>query len=63
MNLSPLFVALLCQINLKSQVYTACVRSVILYGGETWPMRKDLEDKFDKIEMKMIRWMAGVSVR
>ena len=48
---------------LKGQVYTAFVRSVILYGRETWPMRKDLEDKLDKTEMKMIRWMAGVSVK
>ena len=26
-------------------------------------MRKDLEDKLDKTEMNMIRWMAGVSVK
>jgi len=48
---------------LKGHVYTACVRSVMLYGGETWPLRKELEDKLDKTEMKMIRWMAGVSLK
>ena len=48
---------------LKARVYAACVRSVMLYGGETWPMKKELEGLLGRAEMRMIRWMCRVSLR
>ena len=47
---------------LESKVYTSCTRSYLLYGCETWAMRAELEAKMDRTEMKVIRWMCGVSL-
>ena len=35
-------------------------RSCMLYGSETWPMKKESEMKLRRNEMKMLRWMVGV---
>ena len=32
-------------IEVKGQVYMACIRSCLLYGCETWAMRAELESK------------------
>ena len=38
------------------------VRSCMLYGSETWPLKREEEAKLERNEMKMIRWMVGVKV-
>ena len=48
---------------LKGKVYASCVRSCMLHGSETWPMRAEHEAKLERTEMRMIRWMCGVSMR
>ncbi|XP_068217884.1 uncharacterized protein [Palaemon carinicauda] len=30
------------------------------YGAETWPMKKIFEKKMDVVEIRMLRWMAGI---
>ncbi len=35
----------------------------MLHGSETWPMRAEHEAKLERTEMRMIRWMCGVSLR
>jgi len=47
---------------LKGKVYASCVRSCMVYGSETWPMKVDHITKLERTEMRMIRWMAGVSL-
>ena len=47
----------------RGKVYEACVRSVITYGSETWPLTKKLEDLLVKSDRRMLRYMAGVSLR
>jgi hypothetical protein len=42
-ELSPILTARGASLKLKGKIYSACVRSVIIYGSETWPMR--VEDK------------------
>ena len=44
----------------RSGVYKACLRPVLLYGSETWPMTKELELKLERTEMKMLRWMQRI---
>ena len=34
----------------KERLYDACIRSVLLYGCETWPMKKDDLDKLSAFE-------------
>ena len=48
---------------MRGKVYDACVRSCMLYGGETWPMKKkDEELRLERNDRRMIRWMVGVKL-
>ena len=38
-----------------------CVRSSILHGSETWPVRKENMVALQRAEMRMVRWMCGVN--
>ncbi len=33
----------------------------MMYGAETWAVKKGQEKKLDVAEMRMIRWMSGVT--
>ena len=48
-------------LKLNDKVYTTCVRSCLMHGSETWPMKVEHELKLNRTEMSMIRWMCGVS--
>ncbi|XP_065315796.1 uncharacterized protein LOC135924631 [Gordionus sp. m RMFG-2023] len=50
-------------LKLKGKVYVNCVRSCLVYGGETWAMKAIHEAKLERTEMRMVRWMCGVSLR
>ena len=44
----------------RSSVYETCVRSVLLYGAETWAMTTKLENVLKTCDYRMMRYMAGV---
>jgi len=46
---------------LKGKVYKTAVRPAILYGSETWPIKRVHEKKVNVAEMRMLRWMCGVT--
>jgi hypothetical protein len=46
-------------IELKKQLYITLIRSVILYGAKTWPLRKSNENKFLIMERKIMRKIFG----
>ena len=48
---------------LKLNIYNTVVRQVIMYGSETWALQKREEQKLDRTEMRMLRWMLGISLR
>ena len=48
---------------MKGRVYAACVRPRMTYGCETWPVRLDHIRRLEVAEKRMIRWMAGPSLR
>ena len=50
-------------LRLKGKVYGACVRSSMIYGSETWAMNAEQEAILERAEMRMVRWMCGVSLR
>ena len=50
-------------LRLKEKVYGACVRSSMIYGSETWAVNAEEEAKLERAEMRMMRWMCGVSLR
>ena len=43
------------------KVYEACIRSVMLYGGETWALTARLEAILLSCDRRMLRYMVGVT--
>lgn len=50
-------------LHFKGKLYSACVRSVMLYGSETWAIKREDEQRYERNEMRMVRWMCGASLR
>jgi len=42
----------------RGWLYSSCVRSRMLHGSETWPLRKENEVALQRAEMRMVRWMC-----
>jgi hypothetical protein len=61
-ELAPFLTSRGPSLKMKGKVYEACVRSCMMYGCETWPMRKDLEMRMLRTEMRMVRRMCGVQL-
>jgi hypothetical protein len=47
---------------LRSQLYRATIRPVLLYGAETWPMTQSLQQQLTRTDMKMVRWMQRITL-
>ena len=45
----------------KANVYGTVVRLALVWGMETWALRKARENKLEVTEIKMLRWMCGVT--
>jgi len=45
------------------RLYSSCVRSSMLHGSETWPVRKENEVALQRAEIRMVRWMCNVKVK
>ena len=48
-------------LSFKVKVYKTVVRPAMMYGAETWAVKKAQEKKLDVAEMGMLRWMSGVT--
>ena len=48
---------------LKGNVYRTVVRPALLYGAETWATTRGQEARLEVNEMRMLRWMCGVTRR
>ena len=46
----------------KGIIYTTCIRPAMLYGSETWAIKIEDIRKMQRSEMRMLRWMTGVSL-
>ena len=51
------------KINMKTKmkVYRTVVRPALMYGAETRALKKAHENKLEVVEMRMLRWMCGVT--
>jgi len=47
----------------RGRLHSSCVRSSMLHGSETWPVRKENEVALQRAEMRMVRWMCNVKVK
>ena len=50
------------QLKLKMKVYKTVIRPVLLYGAETWSLKRKEEGLLERTEMRMVRWIAGISL-
>ena len=46
----------------RGHVYSACVRSVMLYASETWPVTRDDITRLERNDMMMIRWICSAKL-
>ena len=61
-ELSGLLIGKGMSLRSKGIIYTTCIRPVMLYGSETWPTKIEDIRKIQRSEMRMLRWMTGVSL-
>ena len=48
---------------MRERLYSSCVRSSMLHGSETWPVRKENVVALQRAEMRMVRWMCGIKLK
>ena len=48
---------------MRGRLYSSCVRSSMLHGSETWPIRKENVVALQRAEMRMVRWMCGIKLK
>ena len=47
------------QLEVQGKLCKTVVRPAVIYGAETWAVKKAQEKKLDVVEMMMFRWMCG----
>ena len=50
-------------VKLKHKIFKTVIRPTMTYGAECWTMKKKDEMLMNKTEMRMLRWIQGVSLR
>ena len=48
-------------LRVKRKVYKTVVRPAMMDGADTWAVNKAQEKKLDVAEMRMLRWMSGIT--
>ena len=49
-------------IELKAKIlYSTVIKPMFIYGEETWAPRRKEEAKLERTEIKMLRWIMGIS--
>jgi len=43
----------------KGKVYKTMIRPAMMYGAETWVVRRKDEELLERTEMSMLRWILG----
>jgi hypothetical protein len=62
-ELCPILTLRGASLHMKGKLYTACVRSKMIYGSETWPLKVEDKQKLERAENMMVRWMCGVTLK
>jgi len=61
-QLLPLLTNKDISLTVRERLYSGCVRSNMLHGSETWPVRKE-NVTLPRAAMRMVRWMFGVKLQ
>ena len=62
-ELSPILTARGASYRIKGKIYKDYVQSALIYGTETWAMKKANLQSLETAERMMVRWMCGVSLK
>jgi len=62
-QLVPLLTNKDISLKVRGKLYSSCVRSNMLHGSETRPIRKENEVALQQAKMRMVRWMCGMKLR
>ena len=60
--LLPLLASRVISLKTKGRLYAAFVKSVMVYGSETWPFKVEDITRISRADKMMIRWMYNVSL-
>ena len=60
-RLSGVLCDMIMNVKIKVKVYITVVRSALMYGADTWALKKAQENKLEVAEMRMLRWMCRVT--
>ena len=60
-DLASLLVNKIIPLRSRIDLYCACIRSAMLYGSETWALTEGLERRLESNELRMLRYMTGVT--
>ncbi|XP_057314191.1 uncharacterized protein LOC130655450 [Hydractinia symbiolongicarpus] len=60
-ELLPLLPSRVLSIEVKGRLYEACVRSVMLYGSETWAVKQEDLDRLERNDMRMVSLLLSSS--
>ena len=61
--LVPLLTSKDVSLTMRGRLYSSCLRSSMLHGSKTWPLRKENEVALQRAEMRMVRWMCGTKLK
>jgi len=61
--LVPLLTSKDVSLTIRGRLYSSCLRSSMLHGSKTWPLRKENEVALQRAEMRMVRWMCGTKLK
>ena len=50
------------KIHLNGKAIKTIIRSVMMYGAETWTVMRSEEGLLERIEMRMLQWIPGASL-
>ena len=62
-QLVPLLTNKDISLTLRGRLYSSCVRSSMLHGSETWPIRKENEVALQRAKIRMVKQMCGVKLQ
>src|ERR1700755_1816350 len=62
-ELAPILTSRGASLKLKGKIYKTCVRTVMVYGSETWAVRVENMRRLERAERLMVRWMCGVTIK
>jgi len=48
---------------MRGRLYSSCLRSSMLHGSETWPVRKENVVALQRAEMRIVSGMCGIKLK